>query len=117
MTDNACATYNIILNQKLHQRDYLDMTESMYSRLLYGLFNTTTKLPVPVTQLSICLVKVLKMSTKKPRTARNGRFGFEDLCEIMPDILEFGIGAPSLNLMAKLKPYLVEATKQRMVSR
>ena len=52
----------------------------------------------------------------KPRTAVNGRFGFEDLREIIPDTIEFGIGAPSFSMMAKLKPLLTEATRQRMVS-
>ncbi len=51
----------------------------------------------------------------KRRTAVNGRFAFEDLREITPDTLEFGIGAPSFAMMAKLKPLLAEATKQRMV--
>jgi hypothetical protein len=37
------------------------------------------------------------------------------LREITPDTLEFGIGAPSFAMMAKLKPLLAEATKQRMV--
>lgn len=51
----------------------------------------------------------------KPRTAVNGRFAFEDLREIVPGSLEFGIGAPTFEMMAKLKPLLIEATKQRMV--
>ena len=51
----------------------------------------------------------------KSRTAVNGRFAFEDLREITPETLEFGIGAPSFAMMAKLKPLLAEATKQRMV--
>ena len=51
----------------------------------------------------------------KPRTAVNGRFGFEDLRELIPGTIEFGIGAPSFSMLAKLKPLLAEATKQRMV--
>ena len=52
----------------------------------------------------------------KSRTATNGRSGFEDLREMHSDDLEFGIGAPSLEMLSKLKPLLAEATKLRMVS-
>ena len=54
-------------------------------------------------------------SKLKPKTAVNGRCGFEDLGVIVPNTLNFSMGALPHAMMAKLKPLLVEATKQRMV--
>lgn len=50
------------------------------------------------------------------RTGINARNLFENIEVLKPGVVAFGMGAPSPAMMAKLKPLLAEATKQRLVS-
>ncbi|XP_028407687.1 uncharacterized protein LOC114530281 [Dendronephthya gigantea] len=56
-------------------------------------------------------------STKETsRMGINARNQFENDGVLKPGVVAFGIGAPSFAMMAKLKPLLAEATKQRLES-
>ncbi|XP_028407681.1 uncharacterized protein LOC114530278 [Dendronephthya gigantea] len=50
------------------------------------------------------------------RMGINARNLFESIGVLKPGVTAFGMGAPSFEMMAKLKPLLAEATKQRLES-